>query len=54
VEVFLDEESGLPVRATLSVGDFGTSVDVDLVEVVEAASAPASGPASPSSQAPTR
>jgi len=35
VEVYLDEASGLPVRATLSVGDFGATVDVDLVEVVE-------------------
>jgi len=36
VEVFVDEESGLPVRAKLSVGALGTTVDVDLVEVAEA------------------
>jgi len=39
VEIFVDEESGLPVRASLTLGDFGTTVDVDLVEVAEADSA---------------
>jgi hypothetical protein len=43
VDVFVDEDSGLPVRASLAVGDFGTTVDVDLVEVAEASPAP-SGP----------
>jgi hypothetical protein len=40
VEIFLDEESGLPVRASLAVGDFGTIVDVDLAEIVESGTAP--------------